>query len=125
MDWRLITKEEYDAAVIKHQPSKFVKFIYDNFSNNTEVNKNKIRKIVSITLITLFFIGFFGSILRDYISEKIIGFATYGFAGVLILLAVSLGGAISLNNRRIKKIAKELDINLFEYTLLTEKYGTL
>jgi len=115
-----ITKEQLDIVINKYPPSNYIKFAFDYFSKTPVNEKFTIKIIINYILILLFLVGFLGTIFN--ISQKIILISTLLFSIVLVLFALYLYSVIVLNNIRINKICKELNISHDQYNELIEKY---
>lgn len=118
-DWNKITKKQFDAASNKFPASKWIKFAYDNFSKNPE--KMKLKNTLVYTFLSLFLVGFIGTVLN--LSPKLIMIITLIYTGVLVILGLYLFTAAILNTIRLKKIIKELGITVEEYNKLLEKFN--
>jgi len=59
-----ISKEQFDVVYIKHQPNKWIKFIYNNFSEQNENKKLTLNNFFVYILFFLFLFGFFETILN-------------------------------------------------------------
>jgi hypothetical protein len=116
-----ISKEEFWKVYGNHPPSGWIKFAYKYFSKGTEREDMKLNLTLLYILLSLFLIGFTGTIFG--FSRAIIGTATVSFGIILTVLVLYLFSAIMLNNARIGKIAKELGISKYDYNRLVEKYG--
>lgn len=113
-----VSKEKFDAVYSKYAPSKFLKFVYTYYNLKL---KKKPTPIGTLLAVIGWIIGTLGIIIFDQLGMKEIakGFvwAFAPFAALLITLPAFL-----LNNRRIKKIAKELGITLEKYNQLVSLY---
>ncbi len=116
-----ITKEEFWKAYNNHPPSRWIKFAYKYFSKETEKEDMKLNRTLVYILLSLFAIGFFGTVFG--FSRAVVGTATIAYTIILTVLVFYLFSAVKLNNLRIGKIAKELGISKLEYNRLVEKYG--
>ena len=117
---RNITKEEFDIAYNKYPPNKWVKFAFNNFSSESEKRGMSIGKIVYIFLLVLFGLGFFGVVFD--LNRKFILLLSLAYGICLALLVLYLTSAVILNNIRIRKIAKELNVSIKTYNELVEMY---
>ena len=117
---RKILKSEFDAANNKYQPSGWIKFAYKYFSKQTEKKDMSLRNHVTFGLLSLFFLGFFGTVLKA--SVVYIGIVTIAYSIILSILVLYLLSAVLFNNRRLKKVMKELGITKTEYDQLIWKY---
>jgi hypothetical protein len=119
-DWTKITKEQFDIAYDNHLPSKWIKFAYKYFSKETEKKDLALKKSVVGVLISLFFIGFIGTIVGA--PQKLILIATVMYSIGLAALVLYLFSAVFANNFRINKIRKELGVTKEEYNALVAKF---
>jgi len=115
-----ISKEQFDAVYNKYPANKWTKVAFRYFSTDTSPNDMSVINIIKYTLIGLFLIGLIGTILN--FPRLLIGIATVTFTGILVLLGILMFGAFIMNNLRINKIRKELDITKEEYDILISAY---
>lgn len=115
-----ISKEKFLEVYNKHLPNKWTTFIYRYFSRTTKKEDKWLSRSVYGILIVLFFLGFIGTILKVY--HTFIGIVTFTFTGILILLVGSTLPALIMNNLRIRKIRKELNLSLNEYEFYVDIY---
>jgi hypothetical protein len=114
----MIRKDQFIDAYNKHLPSKWIKFAYKYFSEETEAKDFIIRDIISYFLLGLLIIGLIGT--KFEMARIYIAIPTYIYSVLLISLVLFLFSAVILNNLRINKIRKELgDISKDEYNKLT------
>ena len=113
-----ITKEEFDAAYNKYPPSGFLKFVYTHY--NVKLMR-KPKPIGTWTAVIAWIISTIGLIVFDQLEMKEVANAfVWGyipFASLIIAFP-----AFKLNQRRTKKIAKELGISLDHYNNLVDLY---
>jgi len=114
-----MTKEQFDLAYSQYPPSKFVKFAFRYFSKETEKKDFKVGNIVTALLLGSFLGGFIGTILG--VSKQFIGTFTLLFCIILSILVIGLFIAVKLNNNRIDKIIKVLNLDRLEYNKLVEE----
>jgi hypothetical protein len=119
-DINKITKSQFDAAYEKHLPSRWIKFAFKYFSKETEKKDMKISNTIAYILIALFVFGFVGTVFS--LSKSILLVTTVSYSIILALLVMYLLSAVILNNRRIVKICKELNISKYQYNTLVEKF---
>ena len=119
-DWITITKEQFDAAYNKHLPSDWIKFAYKYFSTSTEQKNMDLKNSLTYFLGGLFLIGFLGTVFNA--NKNFLKFFIGLYASMLSVLVLYLFSAVILNNLRIEKIKKELEINSDEYDALVSKY---
>lgn len=119
-NWKDITKEEFDVAYDKYQPKGWIKFAFKYFSKSTEKKNMKLSNWVAGVLLGLFGVGLLGTILQW--SRAIIGTVTITYSIGLAILVLFLLAAVWANNLRLKKIMKNLNINIYEYNLLVDRF---
>jgi hypothetical protein len=78
-----------------------------------------LNKTITYILFSLFIIGFFSTAFK--LPKSLVGTVTLMYALILSLLVLYIISAILLNNRRLKRVMKELNINDVEYNKLLEK----
>jgi hypothetical protein len=117
-----ISKEQFNAACNKYPANAWTKFSFRYFSTNSAQQDLYISKTVKIVLIGLFLVGLIGTILN--LPRILIGIATLTFTGILLLIGILMFGAFIMNNSRIKKIRKELNITIDEYNALLLAYSS-
>jgi hypothetical protein len=115
-----ISKEQFDLAYNNHLPSGWIKFAFKYFSKETEAKNMEVKNIVVYTLGGLFLLGMIAAILG--LSDQIIGIFVIPYSILLGVLVLYLFSAVFLNNWRIRKIRKELDITANEYDALVSIY---
>jgi uncharacterized membrane-anchored protein len=120
MDVSEITQGEFNVASHKFPPNLWIRLAFKYFSVKTEKTNMKPKKWVSWILLSLFVVGFFATIFN--LGSGIVATATLTYTGILVILGIFLGGAVIMNNFRIKKICKELGIDKWEYELLVGKF---
>jgi len=120
MDWKDITKEEYDAAYDQHLPKAWIRFAYKYFSKSTEKKDMKPGRVVLGFLLSTFLIGFFATAFK--LPRPIIATVTYAYMAVLTILVLFLFAAVFANNHRLKKVMKILGVSKVEYNLLADKF---
>jgi hypothetical protein len=115
-----VTKERFDAASNNHKPNWLIKNYWRFFSKDT-INTDKwVKRAFIISLMVLFFLGFFSTVFNA--SRLIIGVPTTIY-GILLSLVVLPGFiAFKMNQGRTTKIAKELGVSLEEYNALVTLY---
>jgi len=118
--WRKISKEQFDDVHNKHLPSKWIKFAYKHFSEETKNDDMKLNKTVTYVLLTLFIVSLFSTVFK--LPKLLIGMTTLLFSIILILLVLYLLSAILLNKRRLERVIKELGVNKIDYNKLVEKF---
>ena len=118
--WTDITEDEFMTAYNTYPPNWWIRFAFKHFSKADEKKEMTINNFVTGVLIGLFGVGFLGSILNW--SSSVIKTVTIAYAIILTLIAALIFSAVFMNNRRIKKIAKRLNITLKEYDFLVKRY---
>ena len=116
----MITREQFLATYTKYLPKKWIVFAFKYFSKETEKKDMKLNNVIIFLLAASFLVGMVGTIAQW--PRPIIMWATLGYTGLLSVLVLFLFAAVQGNNRRIRKIAKELGCSLQEYNNLADKY---
>ena len=115
-----ISKTQFDNAYNQHPPAKWIQFAFKYFSKSIEKKDMKLSNIIAYTLLGTFLLGLFGTIMKW--PRPVIATVTYIYVGLLTVLVGFLFAAVKLNNRRLKKIMKILDVTKQEYNQLVEKF---
>jgi pilus assembly protein TadC len=115
------TKEEGIKAYGNNPAAKWIKFAFKYFSKSTEKENMKPSKAIVTILLVLFLSGFLATVLK--LPRSIIGPITYAYAGILSVLVLFLLAAVTANNRRIKKVVKELGCSIEEWNKFVDVYG--
>lgn len=124
MDWKKITKTQFDDAYNTHLPNGWIRFAYKYFSKSTELENIKPSKVIVGILLTFFGLGMLGTIVKW--SREIIGIITITYIIILSILVLYLLSALLMNNARLRKIMKILGVTKQEYNLLVNKfYGSI
>lgn len=118
--FKKITKKQFNDAYNMHPPNRWIRFGYKYFSKETDKKNMMLRNSISFILGVFFLLGFLGTITNT--SYRFIAISTIVYAIFLTILVLYLLSVAILNNRRIKKIMKILDINKEEYNFLVEKF---
>lgn len=108
-----ISKERFLEVYNKHLPNKWTKFAFRYFSTNTLDKDRWLSKTFVGIEISLFAIAFVFNLFG--MSHTAVGIPTFIFLGLLIVIAMLKFGALFMNNFRIRKIIKELNISKDEY----------
>ena len=116
----MISKKKFITTYNKYPPSKYMKFIYKYFSQSTLEEDLKPKKIFGYSLIILFFCGFIGTIIK--LPMIYVAIPSFTIFGLLLIFAIATFIAFKTNQHRLKKIAKDLGINMIEYEKLRLKY---
>jgi protein-S-isoprenylcysteine O-methyltransferase Ste14 len=115
-----ITKEEFLAAYNQYLPNAFTKFVFKYFSKQTTKEDSWLKNIARVILMILFFAGFFTTAFK--LPRIFIAIPTITFGVILVLVVGSMFIAGMLNNARIRKIRKILNVSKIEYNKLAEEY---
>jgi len=115
-----ITKEQFLTAYNNHPAKGWIKWAFKYFSKSTEKENMKLSNTVAWVLGSLFLVGFFATVIK--LPRLIIAIVTITYCIGLAILVLFLLAAVLSNNRRIKRIAKELGVTLEEYNKLADKY---
>lgn len=116
-----ITKEQFENVYNKHLPNKFIIYMFKFFAKDTEKTsgvKIKSDRVAWAIMFPLFCLGLLFTIIN--LPKLIIGIVTALLS--LVLGTVVIGGFIAgfWNNIRIRKIAKELGLDLVQYNKLVD-----
>lgn len=120
---RQILKDQFEKASEMYPPSKYVSFIYKNFSktNNNGGFKSKLSSILMWCMLLFFAIGFIGTVLGADLKVIATSVLVYTFTLAVVVFSILIG--ILLNRNRLNKIRKELGgISKVEYTFLVNKF---
>ena len=120
VNYKKITKKQFDAAYNQHLPSLWIRFAYRFFSKETEKKDMSLRNHLTFLLLGLFLMGFFGTAFKA--APAFIGTVTWIYGIVLSTLVLYLLSAVLLNNRRLKKAMKILGVNKSQWNYLVDKY---
>jgi Flp pilus assembly protein TadB len=115
------TKIKAIQVYAKHEAPKWVKFAFKYFSKSTETQNLKPGKAIAGILLSLFAVGFIATVLK--LPRAIIAPVTYAYMGILTILVGFLLAAVWTNNRRIRKITKELGCSLEEWNRFVDLWG--
>ena len=115
-----ISEEEFLKVYNKHLPSRWIKFAYKYFSKETEDKNLVLNKTISYSLLGLFIFGLVGTILE--LPYLIICITTIACITITFALVLYLFSAVKLNNLRINRICKELNVDVKEYSMLITKF---
>ena len=120
-DLKKITKRQFDKAYKTYPTNGWISFAFKYFSKETEEKDMIPSNSMIFILLGLFLTGFFATAFNA--ASVFIGTVTIIYAILLVLLVSYLFSAIKLNNRRLKKVAKLLDITIPEYNALQRKFN--
>lgn len=115
-----MTKELFLSVYNKYPSSWISEITFKYFSQFVKKKDSIVKKSIIYTLIGLFFVGFIGSILK--LGKNFIGVFTISYGILLGVLVLFLFIGVILNNIRIKKISKELNISVKEYNNYIDIY---
>jgi len=115
-----IAKKQGVNTYTKYPAPNWVKFAFKYFSKSTEKENMKPSNTISWILASLFLVGFFGSVINfNWLTILII---TLTYTTLLFSLVIFLFSAVIVNNKRIKKITRELGCSLQEWNDFVKKY---
>jgi hypothetical protein len=115
-----ISKKKFLSVYNSNEPNFWVKFIFKYFSKETSKDKLIPKKVIVVMLSLFFFLGFFGTAFNA--KYELIKIVTIAYAILLSVFGLSIVSAVIMNNFRIRKIAKELNITLEKYEELLKIY---
>ncbi len=115
-----ITKKKFDQIYNKYQPNWWTRMAFKYFSKSTEKKNMKPANTITGILLTCFAVGMLGTILGW--SRAIVGTVTIAYSILLAVLVLSLFAAVFMNNARLKKVAKDLEISIHDYNDLVDKF---
>ncbi len=115
-----MTKELFIEAYDKYPPSWISKIVFKYFSQSTEKKNSNVKRSITWILVSLFIIGFIATILK--LGKTFILFFALSYGILLAILVLFLFAGVILNNIRVKKIAKELNISIKEYNNYADIY---
>jgi len=121
MDWKKITKKQFNDAYNTYPPSGWIRFAFKYFSKSTEKKNLKPSRTITIILLTLFGLGMWGTI--QGWPRAVVGTVTLLYGVLLAILVLFLLAAVWSNNARIGKIRRILGVSKWEWNLLVDKYG--
>ena len=113
-----ITLDRFRAAYNNHPPAKWVVFAFRHFSKSS--TNLRLSNTFVWVLGSLFATGFIATVAKG--SRTIRGIITGLFVIILAPLVLFILAAGLTNNRRIRKICKELGISIQEYDKLSDMY---
>lgn len=115
------TKEEGIKAYENHPAARWIKFAFKYFSKSTEKENMKPGKAIVGILLSLFLVGFIATVAN--LPRAVIAIATISYSIILAILVLFLLAAVTVNNRRIKKVIKELGCTIEEWNRFVDAYG--
>jgi len=116
----LITKEEFLKVYNSYPPNNWIKFTFRYFSQMTIKKDKWLKSSMFIILFILFLGGFIGTVLN--LSHVHIACMIYPFAAILASFGILMFGTLIMNNLRIRKIRKKLNITRHEYENFSKMY---
>jgi len=115
-----ISKKEFLSVYNSNKPNFWIKFIYKYFSKGTSKDKLIPKKVIVAMLSLFFFLGFFGTAFNA--KYELIKIVTIAYSILLSVVGLSIVSAVIMNNLRIRKTAKELNITIEKYEELLKLY---
>ena len=106
-------------AYNKYPPKKIVIWFFKYFSSTTKTEDNWLSKLLMWDLIFLILLGIIMSAFKQELAVAII---TWVFVGILVPFCVLGFYCVIQNNIRIRKICKELNLNLIGYNKYVNEY---
>lgn len=119
-DYKKITKKQFDTAYEKYKPSGWVRFAFRFFSKETEKKDMALRNYLTFFLMGLFLLGFFGTVFAAPLA--FIKVVTIWYSILLAILVLYLFSAVFLNNFRLNRVRKILDVTKGQYNYLVNKF---
>jgi uncharacterized membrane protein len=117
-----ITKAQFEAAVNKYPPAKWIKFTFKYFSASAEKGDLKVSHTLVNIMLVAFVVMLFGAAF-NVATKYLVPFIII-YCGILIPLVILMFLAATFNNRRHDKIRKELGgITIGEYEKLVYKFN--
>lgn len=117
-----ISLEQFEKVYNKYAPNKFLIFMFKHFAKDDEKTSNvKLKlgdKLAWFVLLPLFLIGMLFTIIG--LPKAYIGVVTIPYMILLAIMVLSMFVAVQWNNFRLRKVAKELGINIREYNKLVD-----
>lgn len=115
-----ISEEQFLNAYNKYPPNKWIKLAFKYYSLSTLKEDMWVKRITNITLISLFLLGITGAIIG--LKHTIVAIPTFTLAVFLGFLGIFRFGAFFMNNYRLRKIRKKLQVTKLEYDFLENVY---
>lgn len=116
-----ITKAKFLSVYNSTKANKFTLFVYRHFAKHDEGENTSMTPIVTISLLSLFMIGFVSTALD--LPNQLIAISSILLSVIVFIVVIFIGLAIIMNNMRVKKIQRKLGISNEEYNILFEKYA--
>ena len=115
-----ISEEQFLNAYNQNLPNRWTKFSFRYFSTNTVEKDKWVKRIFQYAALGLFGLGFLAIVFNLSFLLSIIPVLAFG--GIIVAIGIIMGGGVIMNNLRIRKIRKILDISKKEYELLRMYY---
>lgn len=119
-----IDKEQFEKIYNKYLPNKFLVFMFKHFAKDDEKTSGiKLKlgdKLAWFVLLPLFLIGMLFTIIG--LPKSYIGVVTISYSVILSIIVLSMFVAVQWNNFRIRKIAKELGVNISDYNEIVDLF---
>lgn len=120
MDVSKITKEQFDLVYNRYPANAWVKFGFKYFSRSTFPKDLWVKRTAVAIMSVSFIAGFIGTVLnfsRGFLIGSLVPLII-----TLVSIALIMSGSAFMNNWRIKKIRKELGINIWQYEALVNLF---
>ena len=118
-----ITKEEFEKVVNKYPPNGWIRFAFKHFGKDGKDGKiiwTKFSNMVTVVLVLLFLIGFAGTISNA--PRWVIKYSIMSYSIFLSIVVFYLLSAFLMNDFRLKKIMKDLNITPNQYDDLVKEF---
>jgi hypothetical protein len=115
-----ISKEQFLVAYNNHPANAWDKFTFKYFSASALPKDKWLKKGAVTLLLSSFAVGFLGTVLN--VAKGFIAAALIPYLIVLLTIAILMFATFFMNNARIRKIMKELNVNKDEYDALVSVY---
>jgi Flp pilus assembly protein TadB len=116
----MVTYDQFWKAYNNHPPNWLIRNYWRFFSKDTIKTDKWAKTLFIILTLILFGIGYFSTVFK---FDKIyVAIPTYVYCGLLAFVVLPGFIAGKMNQRRTKKIAKELNVSLEEYNILVNMY---
>jgi hypothetical protein len=114
-----MTKEEFLEVYEKYQPQKIAVWFFKYFSQSTKQEDRKPGQIFMWSMVGLIASGI---VFKAIAIPIMVAIVTYTFAAIFVPFCIVGLYCVIQNNFRIRKIAKELGLNLSGYNKYANKY---
>jgi len=118
-----VTKEEFEKVVNKYPPNGWIRFAFKHFGKEGKDGKiewSKLGNLIFVILLLLFLIGFAGTISNA--PRWVILYSTVSYSIFLAIMVFYLLSAFLMNDFRLKKIMKDLNITPNQYDDLIKEF---